>query len=239
MIIFRKLFNTQNEEERLFADSKINQLNNLLSLTEGTAMEILKLIEFKKICGDDGMINHWIDVASGNLVNQIDSTIVRYNMAFAGALGDKDLDNLFSSGDKQKIRAKYKTQSDYITAVKNRLRNETKGGSYKYRDWLKANDVKNRRDDYFLVSNKDYIKFFKFLTLSLSGNIDPNDYEGWKILSDSELMRMEISPNPKLNKNNCSNLKNKIKEILRVCIEKMAENINYPVAAQSQRTKNK
>ena len=217
-------------EERLFAVSRSSQLNSLFDVMESTAMEVMKLVEFKKICGDDGMVDHWLNVASSNLANKVDSTTIRFHMGFLGALNDEDIDSLIKNVDL--VRSKYKTPIDFVRAVKQRLRNETKGGSYKYRDWLRENDKITHNDNKFLVSDEDYIDLFKFITLSLSGDIKPRDYNYWDIFSN-EIQKMPISRKPKINLRD-QMLGRYIKDILKECIELMSKNIDYPVIAQPQ-----
>lgn len=219
-----------NEEERLFAVSRSSQLNSLFDVMESTAMEVIKLVEFKKICGDDGMVDHWLNITSSNLANKVDSTTIRFHMGFLGALNNEDIDSLIKNIDL--VRNKYKTPVDFIKAVKKRLRNETKKGDYKYRDWLKENDKITHNDNKFLVSNEDYVNLFKFITLSLSGDIEPSDYNYWDIFSN-EIQNMPISRKPKTNLRN-QMLSKYIKDILKECIEMMSKNITYPVVAQSQ-----
>ena len=218
------------EEERLFAVSRSSQLNSLFDVMESTAMKVIKLVEFKKICGDDGMVDHWLNVASSNLANKVDSTIIRFHMGLLGALNDEDIDSLIKNIDL--VRSKYKTPTDFIKAVKKRLRNETKEGDYKYRDWLRENDKITHSDNKFLVSDEDYVNLFKFITLSLSGDIEPSDYNYWDIFSN-EIQNMPVSRKPKTNLRN-QMLGRYIKNILKECIEMMSKNITYPVVAQSQ-----
>ena len=188
MIIKRKIIKLF---DKLFAISRGDSINTLLNLTEGATMEIMKLIEFRKLCGEGKMMDHWLSDASGILANKIhrNNGPVKFYMAFIGALDNKSIENLLSVGDLDDIRRKYYTPEKFIESVKNKLKSQVNKGNEKYTDWI----FKNNKG--FLVSNEDYVSYFKFITLSLAGEIDPNDFdESWMVFNVSQ----DIVPeNPK------------------------------------------
>lgn len=225
MIIRRKLISLV---DKLFAINRGNSIDNLYNLTKGATMEIIKLIEFRKLCGEGKVMNHWLDVVSGILMRiHKNNSPVKFYMGFIGTLDDRSIINLLSYGELEKIRSEYSTPEDFIQVVKNKLKLQTNKGSEKYADWIKSNGG-------FLVSNEDYVSYFKFITLSLAGDIDPtsiNFDESWKIFSVSGDV---VSDNPK-NRNIIPN-KESIKELLKICINKITENVSYKNEAQNRGT---
>lgn len=236
MIIKRKLNSDLPKDDKLFS-FRGDLINSLLKQTEGAAMEIMKAIEFKKISGDDKMVDHWINIASGILARiNSDTGDIKFHMGFIGALSNRDISNLLGSSDiLEDIRSKYRTQIDFIKAVKQKLRKEVNKGQEKYTEWLNKNNG-------FLVSDKDYINYFKFITLCLSGIIDifnDDDYSegnGWRIL-DGRINSINIPEESILKIDRTKELKESIKPVLKECINRISENITYPVIAQSQNKK--
>lgn len=226
MILTRKYYpNTEDlvgigEEERTFAESRGDEIKNLLNLVEGNAMEIMKAIEFYKLGGEGPMIDHWISIANGRLhkTDYGDDSTVRFHMGFIGALNKKDITTMLSEGDYQTISGKYSTPEKFIEAVKNKLSKQTNKGEEKYEDWI------TKDNEGFLVSNEDYVTYFKFITLCLAGVIEESDYLSWQILSNGYKFNKMVVPKAPIYKLN----KEQTKGILRNCIDKIIVNVPYP-----------
>lgn len=222
MIIKRKLYSKIEDkvedarlEELLFSEKK-DQLEKLLNLTEGIGMEIMKAIEFYKL-GEEN-VNHWLSVAAGKL-NEINKTkgITKFHMGLIGALSRSDITGMLSFGDYDKIAEDYSSPTSYINAVKNKLKNQKNNAGEKYTDWLNINKG-------FLVSNDDYIVYFKFITLCLAGVLNPDNFQGWEIITTkkNEILTKAIPDKPKINLDKVG-----IAKLLKECVDIISTNITY------------
>ena len=221
MILKRKLNsinpNTEelNVEERLFAKSKSNEIENLLNLTEGIGMEIMKAIEFYKLGKEN--VNHWLSVAAGNFAKVDGKTTIKFHMGLIGALSRSDITGMLSFGDYDKITNDYSSPISYINAVKNKLKNQKNNAGEKYSDWLNINKG-------FLVSNDDYMIYFKFITLCLAGILNPDNFQGWEIITTkkNEILTKAIPDKPKINLDKVG-----IARVLKECVDIISTNITY------------
>lgn len=211
------------EKELLFSERR-EQVDKLLNLTEGIGMELMKAIEFYELGGKGKMIDHWISVASGKLIeiHKAKGT-VKFHMGLIGALYRKDIISMLSFGDYDKVVKIYPSPIKYIKDVKTKLSSQTNSGEEKYSDWL----IKDNKG--FLVSDDDYLIYFKFITLCLAGIMDPDNFMGWEILSTkkNEIMWLDVPQSPKIVLN-----KQQINSLLRNCIDKIVTNISYPKQKQ-------
>ena len=221
MIIKRKLNSINpnieelvNVEEKLFTKSKSDEIENLLNLTEGIGMEIMKAIEFYKL-GEEN-VNHWLSVAAGNFAKANKKTI-KFHMGLIGALSRSDITGMLSFGDYDKITNDYSSPISYINAVKNKLKNQKNNAGEKYSDWLNINKG-------FLVSNDDYMIYFKFITLCLAGILNPDNFQGWEIITTkkNEILTKAIPDKPKINLDKVG-----IAKVLKECVDIISTNITY------------
>lgn len=219
MIILRKLI------DKLFTTkTRKDEIDDLLGITEAATMEIMKAIEFYKLGGEGAMIDHWVEVANGKIREPHSAQgTVKFHMGFIGVWDKNDVINLLGQNTYDNLEKSYTNPKGFIEKVKNKLKKQTNQGEEKYDDWLKSNKK-------FLVSNEDYVTYFRFITLCLAGELDPDFYEGgneWRITSISgdkrDIDKRKILKNPKINLT-----KDQTKQLLRKCVDIIVVNVDYP-----------
>ena len=138
-------------------------------------------------------------------------------MGLIGALSRSDITGMLSFGDYDKITNDYSSPISYINAVKNKLKNQKNNAGEKYSDWLNINKG-------FLVSNDDYMIYFKFITLCLAGILNPDNFQGWEIITTkkNEILTKAIPDKPKINLDKVG-----IAKVLKECVDIISTNITY------------
>lgn len=204
MIIKRLL----TDSGRLF--SKMDNIDTLINTTLPATAEIIKTIDFLKKDGGKNS-NHWLRMAKGFVVDNI-TRDTGARTTFIGALGDRDRASLLG-GDSARIFDEFGNSYAFLTETKTWLLN-SKGQKY-------SPYISNLNS--FNVSNEDYEKYFKYITLCLNGTIEPDDWDTDWMWND-ELDRLVIS-NPQIIFNKTDG--NKIQSILEDCVASIVPYVNY------------
>ena len=203
-MLIRRLINEDND--RLF--SRSSEIENLIDKTFPACLEVMKLIEFKeKSNGRD--TRHWFDILT-SIVDDIGSgNNLRWpQLAFSCTLDDDDLYN-FIKNDYRKVRNKFGNPEEVIDDLRRELMTTD---NRKYSGWV------SNIDDFLDISNEQYLKYYKYISLCLSGDIGPDEWDPWTLTWDKSMMNMEISTDE---------CQVDIRETLEACIKNITENISY------------
>ena len=203
-MLIRRLINEDND--RLF--SRSSEIENLIDKTFPACLEVMKLIEFKeKSNGRD--TRHWFDILT-SIVDDIGSgNNLRWpQLAFACTLDDDDLYN-FIKNDYRKVRNKFGNPEEVIDDLRKELMTTD---NRKYSGWV------SNIDDFLDISNEQYLEYYKYISLCLSGDMKPDEWDPWTLTWDKSMMNMEISTDE---------CQVDIRETLEACIENITENISY------------
>ena len=121
------------------------------------------------------------------------------HMSLLCALSDEDIISSLGNMGLKKVREMYKSPEEFIVEVENKILRDAK-----YKTWI--------TDPNFFQKPKDYIRYFKYITLCIAGEIDPSD---WKYQSLWINKKVQSTPKIVFNKSD----KNKLHTLLINCIE--------------------
>lgn len=137
-------------------------------------LEIMKCIEMYET--ED--VSHWVKDKIVKTINEVtveDLTPQTLLCLGFDKLSNKDLVGAISNSNiTTRFYSLYKSPEDFIKTIKDRLLTETKKGEPKYKDWFDNNPIQ--------YSDEEYIDFYKYIALCLSGQLDPDiDAFDWNI----------------------------------------------------------
>lgn len=184
--------------DKLFSD-RSTEINQIIVAEHTYVKEIMKAIEL--YWDDPNDVSHWIDKAGGYIFKDtFNKSYINPHYCFLSCLEDSEIISLVGANSLSIIRSKYRTSEDFIESVKIEILTE-RGG--KYRTW-----IKNISD--FKFTNIDYVNIFKFISLCISGAIDPSM---WFNINSWENIKLTNKPYSKL-----TNV-NQLKDLIHSCIE--------------------
>lgn len=192
MIIFR-------EKDFSNLNSRSGQLEYLVEGCHTIALELIKAIDFYWYSPEN--VNHWIDKTTGYLYKMVGKEYIFPHFGLLCSFQHKNISNLIGLDGLSKVIEKYKSPEDFILSVENEIL-----VSKKYDTWIK--------DISFFRQTKDYLKIFKYISLCLSGNINPNDWD-----TQWEWINKDIPFNGKILFPKSSIGQKEIWEIIKSCID--------------------
>jgi hypothetical protein len=199
MIIFR-------QKDFGLSDSRQDQLSYLIDGCHTIAMELIKAIDL--YFQDNQDVSHWVDKPVGYILKLSGRSAVELHYSLICSFPDSDIIKLIGVDGLTLIRNKYSTPEKFIEEVINEILTDAK-----YKIWLK-----NRK---FFQSAKDYIKYFKYITLCISGEILPEDWN-----DQGRWLGLSIPRNPKIRFNRSSASSRNLHQLITSCIEHIL-GINY------------
>lgn len=186
MIILRRLFSELTQ--KLFADRK-TEVEYLIRCSKTTTMEFLKAVEMYYYDYQD--VDHWLDKATGYMLNLANKNSVDVYMAFICLLSDDDIDTLVGQDGLAYVKDYYKanTRSDILNQIKSAVKKK-----------YKKIEEDNKKDKVILFSDKDqfYFDVIKYVTLCVCEEIKPKDWsnrQSWINLSIPDINNNKSSYN--------------------------------------------
>lgn len=155
MIIFR-------EKDFALSNSRQNQIRLLITGCHTIAMELIKAIDL--YWQDTKDVPHWIDKVCGYMLRLENRTSVKIHQSLICSFDDKTIIDQIGTDGLKMVRELYTSPENFIFAVESELLKDAK-----YRTWITGYD--------FFQPPKEYIKYFKYITLCLCGRILPSDWD--------------------------------------------------------------
>ena len=146
-------------------------------------LEIMKCIEMYET--ED--VYHWVKDKIIKTINEVTvEGLTPQTLLCLGfdKLSNKDLiDAINNSNTTTKFFSLYRSPEEFIKSIKDRLLTETKNGKPKYNSWFDNNLIQ--------YTDEEYVDFYKYIALCLSGQFDPNiDNYDWNI--EKSLRRIKV-----------------------------------------------
>lgn len=181
MIIFRL-------KRKLFGVATINNLEEFLGGGDSkhggimtiSPLNIMKSLEMWTLTNPHGKsyVPHWIEeMVFDEVLEKLIKKGIAPQKAFAIFEDEKTLRSVFGSNlAEEYILNNYPTAVDVYQKIEKRLLTEVKKGTDstdpKYKQWFDKNPIQ--------LTSEDYIQFFKYISLCLSGQLNPQvDTDFW------------------------------------------------------------
>lgn len=190
MIIFR-------QKDFGLSDSRQDLLNYLVSSCHTIAMEFIKAIDLYWYDNQD--VSHWVDKPTGYILRLANKIDLHYSLICSFA--DSTIRNLIGVDGLSIVRNLYNTPEEFIQSVFKEILDDNK-----YKIWIK--------DYNFFKKPKEYIRYFKYITLCISGHITPEDWDNQSSWIRKQIPKESIIKFYKTQEGN-----RKLHELLTKCIE--------------------
>ena len=182
-----------------FAETRNDEIKKLISSCHTGTKELIKAIELYWY--DQNDVDHWIEKATGSIMSVTNNKIyVCPKEYFICCFRDDEISKMIGSNFFNQLRKSFPSPESFIQSVKMEIITE-KGGKYQ---WLK-----NLND--FSFSDMDYVNIFRYISLCISGDINPSDFK-----SNRDFMQIDINI-PKIRRVDID--KQKLKFLLRECVD--------------------
>lgn len=179
MIILRKNSDPDSKESLFSAFTRVNAVDRIYGdnkpLGRRFILEVMKVIEMYDSELNDNT-SHWIKKSAQAMVDIMDTKIFQPQSLFS-VLDWPRGNYVLGDNVMLEIKSKYRNPEDFVErCVMTRLLTESRNDDVKYSSVIPGRSS-------IKTSPSDYVNICKFIMLSVTGQIDPDNFDYWSMRS--------------------------------------------------------